>query len=106
MLKPTPRDHGAPCPLLDTAHLCFDGGLLALREVERRLSTSQRLAACGHDPRAPEKVKHDLDEITRFRTPMERSSASSVIAAGCEDSDDADALRTAARASGRCRAAS
>src|ERR1700675_1777378 len=69
----------------DTAHLCSDGGLLALREVENRLGIAQRLAACIDDPRAPEKVTHSLDEIIRFRMLM--------IAAGYEDGNDADALR-------------
>jgi hypothetical protein len=69
----------------DTAHLCSDGGLLALREVEKRLGIAQRLAACIDDPRAPEKVTHGLDEIIRFRMLM--------IAAGYEDGNDADALR-------------
>jgi len=69
----------------DTAHLCSDGGLLALREVENRLSIGQRLAACIDDPRAPEKVTHSLGEIIRFRMLM--------IAAGYEDGNDADALR-------------
>jgi hypothetical protein len=30
----------------DTGHLCSDGGLLALREIENRLGIAQRLAAC------------------------------------------------------------
>ena len=30
----------------DTGHLCSDGGLLALREIENRLGIVQRLAAC------------------------------------------------------------
>jgi hypothetical protein len=69
----------------DTAHLCSDGGLLALREVENRLGIARRLAACIDDPRAPEKIAHSLDEIIRFRMLM--------IAAGYEDGNDADALR-------------
>jgi hypothetical protein len=66
----------------DTAHLCSDGGLLALREIENRLGIAQRLAACIDDPRAPGKVVHGLDEIIRFRMLM--------IAAGYEDGNDAD----------------
>ena len=69
----------------DTAHLCSDGGLLALREIENRLGIAQRLAGCIDDPRAPEKVTHSLDEIIRFRMLM--------IAAGYEDGNDADTLR-------------
>src|SRR4051794_35085546 len=63
-----------------------DGGLLVLREVEQRLGIAGRLAACIRDPRAPERIVHGLDEIIRFRMLM--------IAAGYEDGNDADALRT------------
>jgi hypothetical protein len=69
----------------DGGHLSSDGGLLALREVERRLGIADRLAACIDDPRAPERVRHGLAAILRFRMLM--------IAAGCEDGNDADALR-------------
>jgi hypothetical protein len=78
----------------DGGHLSSDGGLLVLREVEQRLDVAGRLAACITDPRDPERVVHGLDEIIRFRLLMERSSASSVIAAGYEDGNDADRLRT------------
>ena len=44
----------------DTEHLCSDGGLLALREIENRLGIAQRLAACIDDPRTPGKVAHGL----------------------------------------------
>ena len=47
----------------DGASMSSDGGLLALREVERRLAIASRLAACINDPRAPERVRHELDEI-------------------------------------------
>ncbi len=40
----------------DGACMSSDGGLLALREVERRLDIAPRLAACIHDPRAPGRV--------------------------------------------------
>ena len=69
----------------DAAHMSSDGGLLALREVERRLGIADRLAGCIRDPRAPEKVIHGLDDIIRFRMLM--------IAAGYEDGNDADTLR-------------
>ena len=45
----------------DAAHLSSDGGLLALREIERRVGIGQRLAACICDPRTPERVRHGLD---------------------------------------------
>ena len=69
----------------DGGRLSSEGGLLALREIERRLGLADRLANCLVDPRAPEKVVHHLAEIIRFRMLM--------IAAGYEDGNDADALR-------------
>ena len=69
----------------DGGQLSSDGGLLALREVERRLGIADRLAACIDDPRAPERVRHRLAAILRFRMLM--------IAAGYEDGNDADSLR-------------
>ncbi len=50
----------------DGACMSSDGGLLALREVERRLDMAARLAGCIRDPRAPERVVHGLDEIIRI----------------------------------------
>ena len=70
----------------DGALMSSDGGLLVLREVEQRLGIAGRLANCIRDPRAPERIVHGLDEIIRFRMLM--------IAAGYEDGNDADALRT------------
>jgi hypothetical protein len=70
----------------DDGHLSSDGGLLVLREVEQRLDVAGRLATCITDPRDPERVVHGLDEIIRFRLLM--------IAAGYEDGNDADRLRT------------
>jgi hypothetical protein len=69
----------------DGGRLSSEGGLLALREIERRLGVGDRLAGCLKDPRAPERVGHRLAEIIRFRMLM--------IAAGYEDGNDADALR-------------
>ncbi len=37
-----------------------DGGLLALREIERRMGLAARLAGCIADPRAPESIAHRL----------------------------------------------
>jgi len=70
----------------DGASMSSDGGLLALREVEQRLEIAQRLADCIHDPRDPSRVIHGLDEIIRMRMLM--------IAAGYEDGNDADSLRS------------
>jgi hypothetical protein len=70
----------------DGGRLSSEGGLLALGEIERRLGLADRLAACLKDKRAPEKVVHRLAEIIRFRMMM--------IAAGYEDGNDADTLRS------------
>jgi len=69
----------------DGGRLSSEGGLLALREIESRLGLADRLATCLKDPRAPERVVHQLAEIIRFRMLM--------IAAGYEDGNDADSLR-------------
>jgi hypothetical protein len=70
----------------DGGWLSSEGGLLALREIERQLGVADRFAACLKDPRMPEKVVHRLAQIIRFRMLM--------IAAGYEDGNDADTLRS------------
>ena len=42
----------------DAALMSSDGGLLALREIERRTGLAARLADCIVDPRAPERIAH------------------------------------------------
>ena len=69
----------------DGGALSSDAGLLALREVERRLDVAGRLAACVEDPRDPARTQHSVADILRFRMLM--------IAAGYEDGIDANALR-------------
>jgi Transposase DDE domain group 1 len=69
----------------DGGLLSSDGGVLALREVERRLRVADRLAACLVDPRAPDQITHGLADIIRFRLLM--------IGAGYEDGVDANSLR-------------
>src|SRR5918993_1564698 len=69
----------------DGGLLSSDGGVLALREVEKRLRVADRLAACIKDPRAPDQITHALADIIRFRLLM--------IAAGYEDGNDASDLR-------------
>src|SRR3954470_10785943 len=94
---PAKVDHTPPLPGLsavcgkplvarfDGGRLSSDGGVLALKEIERRLGVADRLAACLDDPRAPEQVRHSLADIIRFRLLM--------IAAGYDDGNDATALR-------------
>src|SRR5512143_1982391 len=69
----------------DGGRLSSDGGLLVLREIERRLAIADRLAACIDDPRDPGCTVHPLADIIRFRLLM--------IAAGYEDGNDATGLR-------------
>jgi hypothetical protein len=63
-----------------------DGGVLLLREVERRLGIADRLAACIPDRRDPAGIEHTIADMLRFRM--------FAIAAGYADADDCDALRT------------
>ena len=71
---------------------CFDGGLLSsdgglvlLREAERRLGLAESLAGCLRDGRNPDRIDHTVVEMLRFRM--------FAIACGYEDADDCDALR-------------
>ena len=69
----------------DGGALTSDAGLLALREVERRLDVAGRLAVGIDDPRDPTRTVHSVTDILRFRMLL--------IAAGYEDGIDANALR-------------
>src|ERR687897_739300 len=69
----------------DAGRLTSDGGILLLAEIERSLGIAERLARCIEDPRAPERTRHTLAEMIRFRALL--------IAAGYEDANDCDALR-------------
>ena len=70
----------------DGGRMSSDGGVVLLREAERRrLGVAGRLASCLKDPRAPELISHPLSDIIRFRMLM--------IAAGYEDGNDATSLR-------------
>src|SRR5450755_4393540 len=70
----------------DGGRLSSDGGILVLREIEQRLRVADRIAACILDPRAPDQITHTLADIIRFRLLM--------IAAGYEDGNDANSLRS------------
>jgi hypothetical protein len=77
---------GKPVDLaFDGGRLTSDGGVLVLAEIERRLGIADRLARCIADPRAPERLRHSLAEMIRFRALL--------IAAGYPDANDCDALR-------------
>ena len=69
----------------DGGRLSSDGGLLLLREAERRLGIARRLAGCIRDRRDPTRIDHTVEEMLRLRM--------LAIAAGYEDADDCDFLR-------------
>lgn len=69
----------------DGGLLSSDGGVVLLRDVERRLGLAARLAECLVDRRDPARIDHALVEMLRLRMFL--------IAAGYEDADDCDALR-------------
>ena len=66
-------------------HQSSDGGLLLLREAERKLGVCRRLAAAMPDRRDPDRVRHAMFEMV-----MARAAA---IACGYEDAIDLDRLR-------------
>ena len=83
---------GLPAVAGKPLHLTFDGGqmtsdagILLLAAVEQRVGIADRLAACIEDPRAPERVRHTLAEMIRYRALL--------IAAGYPDGNDCDSLR-------------
>ena len=69
----------------DGGRLTSDAGVMLLAGIEQRLGIADRLAACIEDSRVPERVRHGLAEMIRYRALM--------IAAGYEDANDCDALR-------------
>ncbi|WP_435656750.1 IS1380 family transposase [Brucella pituitosa] len=70
----------------DGGMLSSDGGLLALNEVEKRYRIAERLAGCIKDPRRSDQIVHSLSTMISFRMQM--------IAAGYEDGNDANRLRS------------
>ena len=83
---------GLPAVAGKPVHIGFDGGLmtsdagiLLLAGIEQRLGIAERLANCIEDRRAPERVRHTLAEMIRYRALL--------IAAGYPDGNDCDALR-------------
>ena len=83
---------GLPAVAGKPVHVAFDGGrltsdagILLLSAVEQRLKIAERLAACLEDPRDPDRVRHELADMIRYRALL--------IAAGYPDGNDCDALR-------------
>jgi hypothetical protein len=84
---------GLPPVMGKPVHLSFDGGrmtsdagIMLLAAVEQQLGIAARLADCIQDPRAPERVRHTLAEMIRYRALL--------IAAGYPDGNDCDALKS------------
>ena len=69
----------------DGGSLSSDGGVLMLREIEKRLNFSGLIASCLHDERDARRTIHDY--TTMIRTRM------FAICCGYEDCDDLDELR-------------
>ena len=69
----------------DGGLLSSDGGLLVLRQIDKRLGLSSGLAACLPDLRDPARIQHSQTQMMASRI--------MAIAAGYEDCDDLDALR-------------
>ena len=69
----------------DGGQLSSDGGLLLLREAERRLGLAGRLAGAIRDRRDPARIDHTLPELFKTRI--------FAIACGYEDANDLDRLR-------------
>lgn len=70
----------------DAGRLSSDGGLIVLREIEMRLGLAETITSSLGDDRDPTRVRHSYAEMARARMLM--------IAAGYEDCDDVDHLRT------------
>jgi hypothetical protein len=84
---------GLPAVMGKPVHVAFDGGrmtsdagILLLAAIEQRLKIAERLAGCIEDPRDPERVRHGLAEMIRYRALL--------IAAGYPDGNDCDALKS------------
>src|SRR5215813_1314476 len=84
---------GLPAVAGKPVHFAFDGGrltsdagILLLAAVEQRLKIAERLAVCLEDPRDPDRVRHELAGMIRYRALL--------IAAGYPDGNDCDALRS------------
>lgn len=69
----------------DGGALSSDGGVLLLREIERKAGLADVLASCLTDQRDPSRVVHSYASMIRAR--------GLAIACGYEDCDDLDALR-------------
>src|SRR6186997_396308 len=72
-------------PSFDRGDVSSDGGVMLLREADRRLGLTEALNAVLPDPRQPEAILHQQVDLLRQRIYG--------IAAGYEDLNDHDTLR-------------
>jgi len=70
----------------DGGSLSSDAGLLVLKEVDQHIGLTRALSKVLSDPRDPRYTKHSTQDLLRQRIFQ--------IAAGYEDANDSDALRT------------
>ena len=70
----------------DAGRLSSDGGVIVLREIAERLDLAGTITGPLRDDRDPARVRHSYAEMAMARMVM--------IAAGYEDCDDVDALRS------------
>ena len=66
----------------DGGSLSSDGGVVILREIERKLKLADMLASCIHDTRDAGRTVHDYTTMIRSRM--------LAICCGYEDCDDLD----------------
>ncbi len=81
----SPVENKELCARFDGGRLSSDGGVLVLREIEKRLGLAARLASCLADRREPASTIHSYAEMIGARL--------FAIACGYEDCDDLDLLR-------------
>jgi hypothetical protein len=70
----------------DAGRLSSDGGVIVLREIAQRLGLAETITGPLGDKRDPSRIRHSYAEMVTARMVM--------IAAGYEDCDDVDALRS------------
>ena len=81
----SPVENKEVCARFDGGRLSSDGGVLVLREIEKRLGLAARLAGCLTDARDPAGTTHSYADMIGARL--------FAIACGYEDCDDLDVLR-------------
>lgn len=81
----SPVDDKELCARFDGGRLSSDGGVVVLREIEKRLGLAALLAGCLSDARDPARAIHSYADMIGARL--------FAIACGYEDCDDLDALR-------------